>query len=863
MSLESGFRLGPYEVRSHLGSGGMGEVYLAHDTRLGRDVAIKVLSSRGNEDDASRRRFAREARAISSLSHPNICALYDVGHDDDRDYLVMEYLEGETLAQRIAAGALDPDEAIRIAIDVASALERAHRKGIVHRDLKPGNVMLTKSGAKLLDFGLARLTAGDEASAAGPLTADDALIGTVDYMAPEQIRGEVADARADLFAFGVLLYEMLSGRRPFQGQNRASVIGSILFAAPAPIEADEGIAPSVQRLIGACLEKDPEERLQTAHDLVMQLRWIADGSAGVQPAVPPKRRRILRPATLAAAVLTIAAAAAGVGWSRFHPTAQRTVRFDLTPSAGNRSVDWPVLSPDGKKVVFICEDAKQTRTLWIRDLAADSARLIAHSESAMQPFWSSDGRNVAFFAADKLQTVEVATGRSQILAITTSPRGGTWSRNGTILFTPDVENSIWSTTATGAPPTKVTALNRAQHDLSHRWPEFFPDGEHFVFVIQSTDVARAGLYIAKLGSSLQKKISAITSRAVPTPDGSLLLLRDGHLYRQPFDLDALEFTGAPVAIADVEVDLKVTGAVRVSAASDGSIAFASPGDARSRLTVLDRTGAISRYLTPTDYFVNPELSPDERTVVLSRINPVTGRNSLWLVDTESGAMRAFVDDDANADAPCWSVDGRSILYSSDRRGSYEVYARDVASVGGDRLILASKTFAQCMSDVEGGTLFHVLTGAGGGRFQFKPRGAAAPHALLGVRDAGEASLSPDATLMLVAAARPLDGAYDVYVHPLADPSQQTPISTEGGGQPSWRPDGREIYYIDPAGKLMAIPVDGRSLGTAAALFKVNMSTLFYSTRDYCPTRNGQNFYVLQPDPNARPSRASVILNVKE
>lgn len=862
MELSTGTRLGPYEIIARVGAGGMGEVYKAHDTRLGRAVAIKVLAARIRDDDAVRKRFLREARAISALNHPHICSLYDIGRENGNEFLVMEYLEGETLAELLARDRIPFSDAIRYALEIAEALERAHRQGIVHRDLKPGNVMITKSGAKLLDFGLARVLE-TESSLSAPLTADDAMIGTVEYMAPEQLQGGTVDARADIFAFGVLLYEMFTGVRPFSGHNRASVIGAILFADPAPaVERDASLSSQLDRLIRTCLAKDPEERIQTAHDVRLQLEWIRDGVTGNSGVF--RRPRFLRRtvSTLWIALAAVAGAAVGGLWiHHLDVPAKHEVRFEMTSPVAGEQIDWPAISPDGTKIAFVSESSVGGRSLWVRELRSGTVRKIASPDDVKQLFWEPGGSSIAFFVGNKMEAFSFSDSRTQTLATADSPRGGTWNDKGTLLYAPHVGDGLWATTIAASVPRRITTLDRSRQDSSHRWPEFLPDGDHFLFVIRSSNLQRSGLYAGSLSDAhLLKKISTIQTHALVTSDGWLLFTDDRKLFRQRFDLRSLVLSGAASVVADgIEPDLKVTGATRISASRDGTIVFSSPLDRRSHLAWLDANGKLIRTLTTDDYYVNPALSPDQKTIAVSRINPRSGLNSIWLVNAQSGALSPLVDDDSDADEPIWSADGRNIYYMSDRRGSYEVYERAIGQVASDRLVFASHTYAQPIADARTGLLLRVAEREKTAAYFFWRTGEPSPKLLMRNDTGGVADLTRDGRWLVAMGMRNDSHAYNLFLQSIDDPSRVLQVTARGAEQPTWRPDGKEFYYISVDGDVTATPFRDGQLGASRTLFRLPGVDPFYSAHDYCPNFNGSRFAVLQHPTNIRVSTATIIV----
>src|ERR1700687_1192351 len=496
MALTPGTKLGPYEIQSPLGAGGMGEVYKARDTRLDRTVAVKILPSHLSENPEAKQRFDREARTISSLNHPNICTLHDVGEQDGVDYLVMEYLEGETLADRLRKGPLPVDQVLKYGIEICEGLEKAHRSGVFHRNLKPGNIMVTKTGAKLMDFGLAKASLAGPAATSGltaapatppgsrPLTAQGMVVGTFQYMSPEQVEGKEADARSDIFALGAVLYEMVTGRRAFQGKTTASTIAAILASDPPPLSIVQPLSPpSLEATVKSCLAKDPDERLQMAHDVKLQLKWINENasSARLAAASPTARKPWDRVAWLVAALLLLLLLGGASAW---------WLRGRETPLAMyfNSSVPFPAnyvaLSLDGRTLALVAySDQANKNVIWIQQVGGQGATVLPGTEGAYYPFWSPNGRSIGFFADGKLKTIDVASGRSaQVLADAPFGRGGAWSRDGVILFTPDAWNGLYRVSSSGGAPVAVTKPDASQFQVSHRWPAFLPDGLHLLYL---------------------------------------------------------------------------------------------------------------------------------------------------------------------------------------------------------------------------------------------------------------------------------------------------------------------------------------------------------------------------------------------
>lgn len=559
MALQPSTRLGPYEILSSIGAGGMGEVYRARDTRLDRTVAIKVLPEHLSSNPQSRERFEREAKAISSLSHPHICPLYDVGHQDGVDFLVMEYLEGETLAHRLKKGALAPEQVLQYAIQITDALDTAHRHGVIHRDLKPGNIMLTKTGAKLLDFGLAKMRAAEAAAAmtgvltqTTPLTGEGTIVGKLQYMAPEQLEGAEADARTDLFALGSVIYEMATGRKAFEGKSQASVISAIMTTQPEPISTLQPLTPAaLDHVVHTCLAKDPEARWQTAHDVLVELKWIVLSGSQVgipKPVAARRQRREVLAWAVAAALGLVAIGLAAIHF-REQPAVVRPVRFQIAPPE-KVTLGWndaPVVSPDGSRFVFSGTNADGNSQLWLRALDSPAIRPLAGTEGAALPFWSPDSRSVAFFSQGKLKKIDANGGLAEALANAADfPIGGSWSSGGMILFRPPGD-FLARVSPSGGEVTPVRALDSARHETGFAWPHFLPDGRHFLYDVRSNDAGKSGIYVGAIDSKETRLLIPGESNASYAPPGFLIYGRQESVLAQPFDPKALRLAGEPVS----------------------------------------------------------------------------------------------------------------------------------------------------------------------------------------------------------------------------------------------------------------------------------------------------------------------------
>jgi len=828
--LAPGAKLGPYEILGPLGAGGMGEVYRARDTRLGRDVAVKVLPAHLASSPELRQRFEREARAVSSLNHPHICTLHDVGREGDTDFLVMEHMEGETLAARLERGPLAVDLLLRTGIEIADALDRAHRSGIVHRDLKPGNVMLTKTGAKLMDFGLAR-GASPVAGPIGvdlsqtptvhqPLTAEGTLIGTFQYMAPEQLEGRETDARTDLFAFGATLYEMATGKKAFAGKSQASLISAIMtFEPPAITTVAPMLPPALERLVRACLAKEPDERIQTAHDVKLQLQWIRDaGSQAGVPAPVAERRKSRERLAWVVAGVAVALAAMALLFPGLVRRSQRPLaaRATVAPPAGMQISGIPgdaAISPDGRTIVFAASDPTGKSRLWLRPLDALDARPIAGTEftgveSPGLPFWSPDGRSIGFFADDKLKTIPIAGGSPQVLCSASNARGGTWNREGVILFAPSSQGPLFRVSQSGGAPTQVTFFDATRHETAHRFPRFLPDGRHFLFVALPTEEGKLGTWVGELGSKDRALVASATSAAVFVPPGHLAYVRGQSLMTQPFDLGRWQVTGEPVRIGDAPEDLSTLGTNPASASENGILIYPTSAPVSSRLTWFDRDGkALGELPVPEGGYLEIAFSPDNRRIALSRRNPSTG-NDIWIADASRGALSRLTTDESRKDSLTWSGDGSRIAYNAQRGAAYNFCERPASGSDEERPLFASSSMFMAMSQLTRDGAYLVFddlertTQRDLWVVPLKGDRKPVPYLRTPFNETG-GSISPDGRFMLYQSDE--SGRTEMYVQPFPVPGQKVRISTDGAAGGAWRDDGAEILYRSQKG-LMSVSV---------------------------------------------------------
>ncbi|HZI95476.1 MAG TPA: protein kinase [Patescibacteria group bacterium] len=882
MPLAPGTRLGPYEILAPLGAGGMGEVYRARDTRLNRSVAIKVLPAHLSSNPDVRLRFEREARAVSSLNHPNICTLHDIGSQDGVDYLVLEHLEGETLAARLQKGPMPTAELLRCAIEIADALDRAHRQGLIHRDLKPGNIMLTKSGAKLLDFGLARATglggvAGDlshSPTMGQPLTAEGTIVGTFQYMAPEQLEGKEADARTDIFAFGAVLYEMATGRRAFQGKSQASLITAIMSAKPEPLTTVATMAPaSLERIVSQCLAKDPDDRWQSAGDLKRELRWISEaGSGAVAPITVVARRNNREPlAWMIAVILALAAVALGaVLLRRPAPAEPLSYRFSIPPPDKAIFDLTLAFSPDGRRLAFVAS-LEGRRLLWLQSLSSFEARPLPDTDGATMPFWSPDGRHVGFFADGKLKRIDTIDGSIQALAPVTDPRGGSWSKDGIILFSPATTTPLYSIPASGGEAKTVSTLDESKKESSHRWPWFLPDGRHFLYFARSGDKNAEAIYVASLDGGDRVRLVSSHSSVQYVAPGYLLFVRDKTLVAQPFDATRLSLSGEASTVAqNVELmgENGPSAYAAFSVTDDGLLGFLQAGsNLATQLTWYDRTGKSADIVAPLAFYDEPALSPDGKHVVMDLTDPKNTINSIWALDLSQGKLSRFSFGKSDDTTPIWSPDGTQVVYSSNTSGFWDLYMKASSGVTGETLLLSSNAnkFANDWS-ADGRYIVYENNDPNTGNdiWILPMTGDRKPKPYLQTKfNETHSQISPDGHWIVFASDE--SGRSEVYVQTFPSPGGKFQISTEGGDQPSWKRDGREIYYISQDNKLTAVTVNPGSsfeAGTPKVLFnaRIPYSGLTGSRIRYCASPDGQRFLLDSIPEQSAASPMRVIMN---
>jgi len=879
MALSPATRLGPYEIVAPLGAGGMGEVYQARDTRLERTVAIKVLNSALVASPNLRSRFEREAKTISQLNHPNICTLYDVGHEQGTDYLVMEFLQGESLEERLKRGPLPLKELVSIGCDIADALERAHRAGIVHRDLKPGNVMLTKTGAKLLDFGLAK--PGGSATAAGnatapllsaamtvnspspqqsPLTQQGTLIGTVQYMSPEQIQGLEADTRSDIFAFGAILYEMATGKRPFTGKSQIKVASAILEDEPEPVSAVLKTSPAaLDRLVRTCLAKNPDERFQSALDVKLELKWTS-----TEPAAAASSPAKSTPWIAYGALAAVAIIAVFLLWMRLSQPAQHMMHFVAATPFSARSM---AVAPDGKTVAFVAyrEDTHRGG-LFLYEIGANDAKPLTGTDGASFPFWAPDGRAVAFFANGKLKRFDFDSASVRTLCDAPSGRGGTWSKSGVILFTPigTLNEGIMSISENGGVAVKFNYPSATGNENTYRWPVFLPDGKHYLFLAANIrgDMELNTLYVGSMDRPSEKQFITKTMYNADYANGYVFFVRDGAIQAQKLDLASYQLTGNVLRIFDkVKLQSRIFYAA-FSASRDAVLAQEAGEVSLSRLIWYNRNGKNISDSAPTDTYANLAISHDGKYIVTDKTDTTNENTDVFIYDAARASFRRLTFDPGIDAVPVWAPDGNQIAFTSSRGRNFGIYVKPADGSQPERqLALTSGVDALPTDWSRDGKNLLYLVPPDLWVYSFSEE---KPHAFLKApASLKNAQFSPDGKW--VAYASNESGRWQVYVTSFPDGRGKWQVSTDGGEQPRWRGDGKEIFFLSSDAKLMAVSVDTKNEFDSRSptnLFQTNPPEQVATTEQvvYDVSRDGQRFLVNTKSDNGSAHPMSVILS---
>lgn len=836
-----GNKLGPYEIVEQAGAGGMGEVYKAKDIRLGRIVAVKVISGLTAKNPDLRQRFEREAKAISSLNHPHICILYDVGQQDGQNYLVMEYLEGETLSGRLRQGAMGTDELLKYAIQIADALDKAHRKGLVHRDLKPGNVMITKDGAKLLDFGLAKLKVsggiveGTVETKTTPLTGEGTIIGTLQYMSPEQLEGKEADARSDIFSFGTVLYEMATGKKAFQGSSQASLIASIMKEEPRSISQIQPMSPPMlERVIKQCLEKDPDQRWQSSGDLKRALQWVSEGGSQIGIPISISKRRKLNEKVLIGASALLLATTAFFGTLYFKKANEpvEVVRTHIHVPEGHNFETFTggsfVISPDGLKMAFTAHDTSGGNDyIWVRSMNSLESIKLDGTEDAFFPFWSPDSKYLGFFTFGKLKKILASGGPSLTLCDAPDGRGASWNKDEVILFTPDWEKSgIHRVSAAGGKSTPVTVLDTTFKDFTHRWVEFLPDGKHFLFFARTEGDAggdQDAICVGSLESGEFKRLFPAKSNAVYT-SGHILFVRESVLMAQPFDADGLKLTGNEFPIAENVSYLIGWHRGVFSASPNGYLVYRMGAvENRSNLLVVDPEGKALDSIGEQLPRFGPRISHDGNFITVDVSDQANANSDLWIYDLVRGISTKFTFGTEIDRGAIWSPDDKQILYTSIVKESSRIYVKSVGGADSARLLYES-TFTLWPGDWSSDGRFVAFIHDDNSDIWILPvQGGGEPYPYLKTTFLESwPTFSPDGRWLAYTSAE--SGKEEIYVAPFPNYTGKWQVSTNEGDRPHWSRDGKKIYYLNNQDSIMVAEVDGSGtsfkVGKVRSMFKI-------------------------------------------
>ncbi len=887
MTLSKGQTLGPYEIIEQAGVGGMGEVYKANDTRLDRTVAIKILPANVADNAQLRERFDREAKAISSLNHAHICTLYDVGHENGTDYLVMEFLEGETLSERLSRGPIPYEEVLQIAIQIISGLDAAHQQGLIHRDLKPGNIVLTKEGAKLLDFGLAKIQLGEETNAqqavtrTTPLTGANTIVGTIQYMAPEQLEGQEADARSDIFAFGAVLYEMVTGKRAFEGGSSATLIAAIMEREPASISAIMPDTPPLfERLVRKCLSKDPRKRWQSASDLSDELRWISQaGSMVGLPAHIAARRKfkfglarvIGAVAILSTLVLAYLYYAEKTKAAPHKPVARYTV--DIRQGLSN--IFWPRISPDGQSVAFHATDSAGTNRIWVRPVNSLEAYPLLNTEGARRYIWSPDGAEVAFFKGDQLKRIPIAGGQAQLVCQGPTGSDGCWSKTGLIIFDGGPTDTMKIVAAGGGVPRPATLVDTTTGEFGYAWPWFLPDGKHFIFTAhvrqngnenQPTNRIKLGSVDATTSTTIYE-LNQNLDRVEYSNDGYILFVTEDNLMALPFDADKLEATGEPKPIA-----MKIGAADNTyafSVSTDGTLLYQTNNHSSlSELAWFDRTGKKLETVGQLGKYADVDLSPDGSKIAYSAFDQEADNVDVWIYDLKRNVPIRLTFDPAVDSRPLWSPDGKDVYFTSNRNARlYSIYRRDAGGTSDAELVYAVDSINIAPDDfTAGGTrLLFDMVRNGWDIGILSPNDSNRVDMLVNSsKFEAEAKVSPNGRYVAYVSTE--SGRREVYVRKLDGSGGKWQISTEHAENPRWNGDGTELFYLTFDYQVMAVKVntgDNFEAGNPVDLFQQRLRYPSNVNFPYDVSADGERLLLNAQTTDSDPGQIVVVQNWAE
>ena len=900
MGLQAGGRRGNYEIVALLGTGGMGEVYRARDTKLNREVALKVLPELMARDSQRMARFEREAKTLASLNHSNIAAIYGLEASNGVPALVMELVEGETLEERIARSSsarsssgngragLQMDDCLNIAKQIAEALEYAHERGVIHRDLKPANVKITPEGAvKVLDFGLAKVLSNDDSASLDPsnsptisvmATQTGIILGTAAYMPPEQAKGKQVDRRADIWAFGCVLYEMLSGKKPFEGETITDIIAAVVTRDPDWWLLPESTPPAAQRLLRRCLQKDPKKRLQAIGDARIAIEEMLSGEASEADAaiyggaIPDagrrSRLRCALPWAFGATIFTTIVFASIAAWFALQPKpARKMIQFSVAAPENTESFRGGAisLSPDGRYLAFVAQKNTSTAAaLWVRALDSLTATEIPGTEGAFLPFWSPDSQWIGFGSSDKLKKVSVSDGALQTLCDAPGYFGGTLNSDGVILFSGNL-SKLYQVPATGGTPTLVAAPDAAQKQTRFGLPQFLPDGRHFVAVVGVVGIGNSVQYSIATGSLDSKTVKPLVqadSYAVYTSPGELLYLEQNTLMARPFSARRLRFTGSAVRVAQNVGTIDGYGYLFASAA--GVLAYQTvPALDTNQMTWFNRDGKKLGTVGQPGVYATPALSPDgTKLAVAVGLHPKT---DIWVYDLKRGTASRLTFNAAYDVNPVWSPDGSQVLFSSTRSLAWGIFKKAADGLGSTEPVLDSGKQDKSLNDLTSDGRYAIYdTVQGPTQLWALPLfGDRKPFAfVLGYFGAGSAQFSPNGHYIAYASGE--TGRNEVYVQTFPQHTGRWEISTAGGAEPMWRRDGKELYYLTPDEKLMAVDVNTTSstfqAGNPKELFKPQLVPMSYFRNIYVPSPDGQRFLMATPVSETKPEPITVVVN---
>ena len=863
MALSSGTRLGPYEIVSPLGAGGMGEVYRARDTRLDRTVAIKILPAQFSCDPIRKQRFEREAKTISSLNHPHICVLHDVGHQDGMDYLVMECVEGETLAKRLEKGPLPLDQVLKFGMQIADALDRAHRGGVVHRDLKPSNIMLTAAGVKLLDFGLAKLASplasGATLTAAAtrttPVTEQGTIVGTFQYMSPEQVEGKEVDARSDIFSLGAVLYEMLTGQRAFQGKSQLSVASAILEKEPEPISAVKPITPpALDHAILICLAKDPEERWQTARDLLLELKWIAESGPQSGSPLPNSQHKLRERLTWAVALAIVSALALWQPWRSAPKLPPVRLSAEIGADASLNTAYGPaaILSPDGTRLAFVARGTDQKVRLYVRSLDQSQASPLSGTEDAQDPFFAPDGQWIGFFAGGRLKKISVQGGAAVTICDVLSDRGGSWGDDGTIIFTPGTREGLFKVSAAGGTPQPLTRLDRQAGEITQRWPQVLPGGRFVLFTsgTQGGNYEDAEIVAYSIASGERKTVHRGGFHPRYLPSGHLVYIHEGTLFAVPFDIEHLQVTGGAAPILE-GVLANSNGGAQFSFSATGNLVYVPGTSAARNVSVywLDRQGKFQPLREASANYLDPVFSPDGKRLAVAIRDG--SRIDIWVYDWLKDTLtRLTFGGQINA-SPVWTADGQRITYAARETigGPLNIYWKRADGSGDAQRLTTSKSdqipeswrpdgkvlaFAEVNANTRGDIMTVEAEGNEATGWKFSQ-----PKPFLNTPlFEWNAAFSPDGRWLAYNANE--SGIAEVYVRPFPGPGGKWQVSKGGGFRPKWSHNNKELFYCREDSRIMLV-----SYSASGDSFQAEEPRLW--SPGQFSERGGNSNYDLHPD----------------